>query len=94
MAQKDGGFFFEQQDISIKKAEHAFKKSVAFIAPGSKKYPNKDSWIKHVGVYYYYALALANFNPVEADRIFDNPAHVIAEAWVSKMAFDYFEPKK
>lgn len=61
---------------------------------GSKKYPNKQSWITYVGTYYYYALALSNFNPVEAERIFDNPAHVIAEAWVSKMAFDYFEPKK
>jgi hypothetical protein len=26
--------------------------------------------------------------------VFDNPAHVIAEAWVSKMAYEFVEPAK
>jgi hypothetical protein len=94
VAEKVRGFFFEQQDISLKEAELAFKKSVAFIPPNSKKYPNKDAWIKHVGTYYYYALTLSNFNPVEAERIFDQPAHIIAYAVVSQMAYNYYEPKK
>jgi hypothetical protein len=44
-----------------------------------------------VGAYYYYSLILADFNPVTADKIFDNPAHVIAEAFVSKMVYEYIE---
>jgi len=83
VAEKVRGFFFEQQDISLKEAELAFKKSVAFIPPNSKKYPNKDAWIKHVGTYYF-----------EAERIFDQPAHIIAYAVVSQMAYNYYEPKK
>jgi len=37
---------------------------------------------------------LAEFNPVEADRIFDLPAHVITEAYVSQRAANYVKPKK
>jgi hypothetical protein len=54
----------------------------------------KKRWVKHVGAYYYYSLILANFNPVIADKIFDNQAHVIAEAYVSKMTYEYVEHKK
>jgi hypothetical protein len=39
-------------------------------------------------------LVLAGFDPVVADRIFDQPAHVIAEAYVSKLAAEYVKPKK
>lgn len=42
-----------------------------------------------MGVYYYYSLILAGFNPVLADAIHDNPAHVIAEAYVSQMCHNY-----
>jgi hypothetical protein len=58
---------------------------------GSKKDLNRQKWIELVGVYYYHSLCLANFNPTEAIKIFDNPAHVIAEAVVSQMAYNYFE---
>lgn len=54
----------------------------------------KKRWVKHVGAYRYYSLILGNFNPVTADVIFDNPAHVIAEAFVSKMTYEYVEPSK
>jgi hypothetical protein len=53
----------------------------------------KKRWVKSVGVYYYYSLILANFNPVIAQEIFDNQAHVIAEAYVSKMAYEHVEVK-
>jgi hypothetical protein len=53
----------------------------------------KKNWVKTVGAYYYYSLILANFNPVIANQIFDNPAHVIAEAFVSKMAYEHVEVK-
>jgi hypothetical protein len=54
----------------------------------------KKRWVKHVGAYRYYSLILGNFNPVTADVIFDNPAHVIAEAFVSKMTYEYVEQSK
>jgi hypothetical protein len=38
-------------------------------------------------------LILAGFDPVKADAIFDQPAQTIAEAFVSKMAYEYTEPK-
>jgi hypothetical protein len=44
-------------------------------------------------VYYYYSLILANFNPITAEEIFDNQADVIAEAFVSKMAYEHMEAK-
>ena len=91
MAEKVRGFFFEQQDISVKKAEVAWKRSTAFITPNSKKYPNKQRWIELIGAYWFHSLCLADFNPVEAERIFDQPAHVIAEAVVSQMAYNYYE---
>jgi hypothetical protein len=34
---------------------------------------------------------LAEFDPDRADAIFDKPAHVIAEAYVSKMCYEYSE---
>lgn len=44
-----------------------------------------------MGEYYYFSLILGGFNPVIAEQIFDNPAHVIAEAYVSKMAYEFHE---
>jgi hypothetical protein len=61
---------------------------------GGKQNVYKKRWVKHIGAYYYYSLILANFNPVIADTIFDNPADVIAEAFVSKMTYEYVEHTK
>lgn len=67
--------------------------SMAFVS-GGKQDPNKQKWIEKVGAYYYYCLVLANFDPNRADAIFDNPADVIAQAWVSKVAYEHIEIKK
>lgn len=53
----------------------------------------KEKWIEQVGSYWYFSLVLAGFNPVVADEIFDKPAHVIAEAFVSMMAYNYVDQK-
>ncbi len=53
----------------------------------------KKVWIEEVGTYWYYSLILANFNPDTAERIFDNPADVIAEAYVSMKCYQW-SPKK
>ena len=74
----------------MKKAEAFFKKSLAFTGK-SHSNQNKKAWIQDIGVYWYYSLALAEFDPCRALVIFDNPAHVIAEAWVTKMAHEYIE---
>jgi len=55
---------------------------------------NKQRWIEQIGVYYYYSLILSAFDPVRADAIFDLPAHRIAEAYVSKMAYEFIKPQK
>lgn len=54
---------------------------------------SKTKWIEDVGTYWYYALILANFNPDQAEKIFDNPADVIAEAFVSMKCYNW-SPKK
>jgi hypothetical protein len=63
------------------------------MSAGSQGDPNRQAWVEQVGTYYYYALILGEFDPIRADRIFDQPAHVIAEAYVSKMAYQYVKPK-
>jgi hypothetical protein len=73
----------------LRKAENAFRKAIAFIPKNSSGNGNKQAWIDYVGVYYYYSLILSGFNPVLADAIHDNPAHVIAEAYVSQMCHNY-----
>jgi hypothetical protein len=66
--------------------------SMAFVS-GGKSDPNRQSWVARVGTYWYYSLILANYNPVTAEQIFDNPADTIAESWVTKMAYEYVEKK-
>jgi hypothetical protein len=66
--------------------------SMAFVK-GGKSDPNKQKWIETVGTYYYYCLILSNFNPNVAEQIFDNPAHIIAQSWVSKVAYEHVEAK-
>lgn len=64
---------------------------MAFIGKGAKKNPNKAKLIEDIGEYYYHSLVLANFDPVQADAIFDNPAHKIAESMVAMMAHNFRE---
>jgi hypothetical protein len=54
----------------------------------------KNIWVNRIGTYKYYAYILAGFDPKRADDIFDSCADQIAEAFVSKMCYDYVEPKR
>jgi hypothetical protein len=54
----------------------------------------KTVWINRVGAFQYYAHVLAGFDAVRADAIFDLPADEIASAFVSKICYEYVEPKK
>jgi hypothetical protein len=65
--------------------------SMAFMPKGSKKNPNKAKLIEDIGEYYYHSLVLSNFDPVQAEKIFDNPAHKIAESVVAMMAHNFTE---
>lgn len=47
-----------------------------------------------MGEYKWFSLVLAEFNPVEADKIFNLPADQIAEAYVSQRAANYVKPSK
>lgn len=71
-----------------------FARSRRFAGKSSKRNPPKEKWIDSVGVWWYYSLVLAGFDPIRASVIFDNPAHVIAEAFVSMMAYNYVEPEQ
>jgi len=64
---------------------------MAFTPRNAKTNPNRQAWADSIGSFYYFALILGQFNPKEAERIFDSPAHVIAEAFVSKLAHEYTE---
>jgi hypothetical protein len=54
----------------------------------------KNIWVNRIGVYKYYAYILADFDPKRADEIYDSRADQIAESFVSKMCYDYVEPKR
>ncbi len=56
--------------------------------------PTKQKWVDYIGAYQYHSLVLANFDPVRASLIFDQPAHVIAEAFVSRMCHDFRPPER
>jgi len=58
---------------------------------GAKPDATKQKWIEIVGIWKYYSLILAGFDPVKADAIFNNPAHDIAEAYVSQMCYNHKE---
>jgi len=64
------------------------------MADGKSADPTKQKWVDYIGAYYYHSLILADFNPVTAALIFDQPAHVIAEALVSKMCNEYRPPER
>jgi hypothetical protein len=51
-------------------------------------------WSNRVGSYKYFAYILAGFDPLKAKEIWDFPAHEIAEAYVSKVCYEYVEPPK
>ena len=55
------------------------------------KTDTKKQFGSHIGSYYYFSLLLANFDPVRAMVIHDNPAHDIAEAYVSMLATQHSE---
>jgi YHS domain-containing protein len=60
---------------------------MAFVK-NAKGNANKSAWIKEIGETYYFCLILADFNPNVAQQIHDNPIHVIAEAYVSRIAYN------
>ena len=63
--------------------------------PGrGKPVAERDRFIDLIGIYKYHALTLADFDPIKANRIFDSPADVIAEAVTARMCFNYVPDTK
>lgn len=54
----------------------------------------RQEWVRQIGVYWYYALWISGFDVVRALANFDQPAHLIAEAVVSKRFAEYVPPPK
>lgn len=52
---------------------------------------NKQQWIDKVGTWRYFALILADFDPVRADAIMGYPESTIAQAFVSRTCYNYSE---
>ena len=54
----------------------------------------RQTWVQDIGVYWYYALWISNFDLDRAMLNFDKPADKIAEAVVSKRFAEYVAPPK
>lgn len=67
---------------------------MAQFAMSGKSNVHKKRWAKKVGSYRHFCLILAGFDPVKAEQIYDNPAHVIAEAYVSKIVYEHRDVPK
>jgi len=71
-----------------------FATSYNYSTGGGMGSAKKSIWVNRIGTYRYYAQILADFDPIRADQIFDTRADQIAESFVSKMCYDYVEPKR
>ncbi len=67
---------------------------MAFVDTEQPSDESKNAWIERIGLYWYYSLTLADFDPNRALEIYDNPAHIIAEAVVTRRCAEYVKPKK
>jgi hypothetical protein len=84
--------FFEQVRISNEKAEEYYLTARNYSGNGASSL-KKSIWTNKIGNSRYNSFILANFNPVEAENIMDMRADQIAQAFVSKMCYEYTEPQ-
>lgn len=84
--------FFEQVRVSNEKAEEYYLTARNYSGTGA---PNlkKSIWTNKIGNSRYNAYILAGFNPAEAEKIMDMRADQIAQAFVSKMCYEYVDPQ-
>jgi hypothetical protein len=86
--------FHEQANESLELAEEYFGTARNFQGTGlASGMGKKMIWTNQMGSYRYKAFILAGFDPSRADTIFDMRADEIAAAYVSKMCYEYTEPK-
>jgi hypothetical protein len=64
------------------------------MGEGAESSAEKQKWIESIGIYRYYSYILGEFNPIVADAIYNLPAHLIAESFVSKLANEFRPTKK
>ena len=86
--------FYEQASESLALAEEYFGTAQNFQGTGfASGMGKKMIWTNKMGSYRYKSFILAGFDPSRADAIFDMRADEIAAAYVSKMCYEYTEPK-
>lgn len=86
--------FYEQANQSLELAEEYYGTSRNFQGTGfGGGMGKKMIWTNQMGSYRYKAFILSGFDPCKADAIFDMRADEIAAAYVSKMCYEYTEPK-
>jgi hypothetical protein len=84
--------FFKDVEKSIALAEEYYLTARNYSGNGVASL-KKSIWTNKIGSSRYNSFILANFNPVEADKIMDMRADQIAQAFVSKMCFEYIDPQ-
>lgn len=77
----------------MKRAEAIFRYTENWKGDGKVIF-SKQRFANAIGVYRYYSLVLAQFNPILADEIYDQPADKIAQAFVAQICYNYVEPDK
>jgi hypothetical protein len=71
-----------------------FATSYNYTSGGGGGSAKKSIWVNRIGAYKYYSQILAGFDPLRADEIWNSRADQIAESFVSKLCYDYVEPKR
>ncbi len=84
--------FYKDVEKSNELAEDYYLTARNYSGTGAPSL-KKSIWTNKVGSARYNALILANFNPSEAEKIIDMRADQIAQAFVSKMCFEYIDPQ-
>jgi hypothetical protein len=54
----------------------------------------KIIWSNKVGSFKYFSYILAGFDPIRAEQIWDTRADQIAQAYVSKVCYEFVDIKK
>jgi hypothetical protein len=84
--------FFEDVQKYNELAEEYYLTARNYSGTGAPSL-KKSIWTNKIGNSRYNALILANFNPAQADKIMDMRADQIAQAFVSKMCYEYIDPQ-
>lgn len=85
-------YFWDQVKTYSEIAEEYFLTARNYMSNGPSSL-KKSIWTNKIGNSRYNALILAGFDPVKANSIMDMRIDQIAQAFVSKMCYEYSDPQ-